>query len=65
MIAESKIYWLCEDRKCKGRIVMDGGILGKVSAHTTHGPCQFQAEVQKSMCRLKEAASASQEPPAA
>ena len=21
---ESKIYWRCEDRKCKGRIVMNG-----------------------------------------
>ena len=42
---------------------MNGEILVKVSAHTTHGPCQFEAEVQNSMCRLKEAASASQEPP--
>ena len=38
---ESKIYWPCEDRKCNGRIVMNGEILVKVSAHTTHGPCQF------------------------
>ena len=60
---ESKVYWRCEDRKCKSRIVMDGENLVKVSAHTTHGPCQFEAEVQKSMSRLKEAASASQEPP--
>ena len=46
---ESKIYWRCEDRKCKGRIVMNGENLVKVSANTTHGLCQFEAEVQKSM----------------
>ena len=51
---ESQVYWRCEDRKCKGRIVMNGENLVKVSAHTTHGPCQFEAEVQKSMSRLKE-----------
>ena len=45
---ESKMYWRCEDRKCKGRIVMNGENLIKVSAHTTHGPCQFETEVQKS-----------------
>ena len=38
---------------------MNGENLVKVSAHTTHGPCQFEAEVQKSMSRLKEAVSAS------
>ena len=42
---------------------MNGEILAKVSAHTKHGLCQFEAEVQKSTCRLKEAASASQDPP--
>ena len=60
---ESKVYWRCEDRKCKGRIVMNGENLVNMSAHTTHGPCQFEAEVQKYMSRLKEAVSASQEPP--
>ena len=38
---ESKIYWRCLDRKCKGRNLV------KVSAHTTHGPCNFETEVQK------------------
>ena len=59
---ESKIYWRCKDRKCKGQIGMNGEILPKMSAYTTHGPCQFEAEVHKSMSRLKEAASASQDP---
>ena len=38
---------------------MNGENLVKVSAHTTHGPCHFEAEVQKSIIRLKEAVSAS------
>ena len=39
---ESKIYWRWEDRKCKGRIAVNGENLVKVSAHTTHGPCKFE-----------------------
>ena len=35
----------------------------KMTANTTHGPCKFEAEVQKWMARLKDAASSSQEPP--
>ena len=35
---------------------MNGEILVKVSAHTTHGLCEFEAEEHKSLCRLKEAA---------
>ena len=46
---QSKIYWRCEDRKCKGRVVMNGENPEKMSAHTTHGRCMFEAEVQKSV----------------
>ena len=56
---ESKIYWRREDRKRKGGIVMNEETLVKLSAYTTHGPCQFKTEVQISM----SAASASKEPP--
>ena len=50
---ESKIYWRYEDRKLKGLIIMNGEILAKMSAYTTHVSCQFEAEVQISMSRLK------------
>ena len=59
---DSKMYWRCEDRTCKGRLVMQSNNPVKMTSHTTHGPNKFEAEVQKPMGRLKEAASSSQEP---
>ena len=61
--AKSKVYWRCEDRTCKGQVVMKDNNPVKMTAHTTHGPCKFEAEVQKPMARLKIVASSSQEPP--
>ena len=58
--AESKVYWRCDERTCKGRVVIKDNNPVKMTTHTTHGPCLFEAQVQKSMTSLKEATSSSQ-----
>lgn len=46
---ESNLYWRCEDRQCKGRVITLDNIPVKTTSHTTHGPCKFEGEVQKSL----------------
>ena len=55
--AESKVYWRCEERTCKGRVVIKDNNQVKMTTHTTHGPCKLEAKVQKSMARLKATSS--------
>lgn len=61
-----KIYWKCEDRTCKGRLITDtaeqAAVL-KETPHTAHGPNMADIEVKKSLARLKEAASQGQDAP--
>ena len=45
------------DRTCKGRVIMQSNNPVKKTSHTLHGPSKFEAEEQKSMARLEEAAS--------
>ena len=59
---KNKLYWRCEDRQCKGHVITTDGIPLKTTSQTTHGPCKFEVEVQKSIARLKEHTTASQEP---
>lgn len=60
-----KIYWRCENRECKGRAqtLNDAYLQGSERAHDMHAPSKQEAEVQKAMARLKDAAASSQEAP--
>ena len=56
---DTKIYWKCDDRACKGRVVTSSGepvIILKETPHNLHGPSVAQIEVKKSLARMKEAA---------
>ena len=41
--AERKVYWRCEKRTCKGRVVIKDNNPVKMTTHTTHGPCKLEA----------------------
>lgn len=58
-------YWRCENRKCKGRVILaaDDKVL-KETGHDMNGPDHPQNKMQKSMLCIKEAASTSQDTPA-
>ena len=60
-----KCCWKCDNRKCKGSIITlsDDRIL-KQTGHNMHEPDIPQLEVQKSIARIREAASKTQEAPA-
>lgn len=60
-----KIYWKCDDRKCKGRLITDSSdSVLKLTEHNMHGPDYASSVIQQSVARLKIAASVSQEAPA-
>ena len=58
-----KIYWICENRECKGRVTTVNDVPVRETGHNLHAPSPQEAEVKKSMARLKEAASCSQDAP--
>ena len=61
---DTKIYWKCDDRACKGRVVTSSGepvIILKETPHNLHGPSVAQIEVKKSLARMKEAAAQGQD----
>ena len=63
---DTTIYWKCDDRACKGRVVTSSGepvIILKETPHNLHGPSVAQIEVKKSLARMKEAAAQGQDAP--
>ena len=52
--------WRCEDWNCRGRAITFNNFTVNTKSHTIHGPCNFEAEVQKSMAWLKWLASDTQ-----
>ena len=64
---EQKIYWKCDDRSCKGRIITTAGepvSIIKETPHSAHGPNVAQVEVKKAMARMKDIAAQGQDAPA-
>ena len=55
-------YWRCENRACKGRVVMDKRQIFSDSDHI-HGPDTAATAIQQSVSRIKMSASQSYDPP--
>lgn len=63
---DTKIYWKCDDRACKGRVMTSSGepvTILKETPHNLHGPSVAQIEVKKSLARMKEVAAQGQDAP--
>ena len=58
-----KTYWRCKNRYCKGRVTTVNDVPVCETGNNLHAPNPQEAEVKKSMARLKEAASCSQDAP--
>ena len=58
-----KMYWRCENRNCKGLVTTINDIPVRETEHNVHAPSPHEVEVKKSMARLKDAASSSQDAP--
>ena len=60
-----RCYWKCDNWKCKGcNITSSDDRILKQTGHNMHGPDMPQLKVRKSMARIREAASKTQEAPA-
>ena len=60
-----KIYWKCENRACKGRLITGtANSVLKRKIHDQHEPDIARVEVQKCVARIRATASVSQEAPA-
>ena len=63
---DTKIYWKCDDRAWKGRVVTSFGepvTILKETPHNLHGPSVAEIEVKKSLARMKEVVAQGQDTP--
>ena len=63
---DTKIYWKCDSRACKGLVVTSSGepvTILKETPHNLHGPSVAEIEIKKSLARMKEVAAQDQDAP--
>ena len=63
---DTKVYWKCDDRAVKGRVVTSSGepvTILKETPNNLHCPSVAEIEVKKSLARMKEVAAQGQDAP--